>query len=280
MPVAAAVATVGAAAIGASSASKAAKKGANAVAAASDQATQLQRDMANYAINAGRPQTQAQGYLNALRLAGLGVPIGQVNQYMSDAYTASLQTLSDGASSGGAQSQRSRFRLPGIGGILQGGGEIEPGDQSFDASANAGGAAPQLGDDFDFSDFYRNTPGYQSGLDAQTQALERRAAAGGDYFSGALVEQAMRDASDYEDRNYWNYWNNLGNAFTPGSTSGQNSANQVAINFGDSAAANTRAAGQARATGYQQSGQAWGNFWQGAAGIPMYGLGQGWWGKG
>lgn len=275
MPAAAAIATVGAAAIGASAQSKAAKKAANAQVAAADRATQLERDAANYSINAGRPQTQAQGYLNALRLAGLGVPISQVNQYMGDAYAASLQNLPDGSSSGGGGGARL-----GGSGFFDSEGQPWNWDQTETVGASPSGAPTPLADDFQFSDFYRNTPGYQSGLDAQQSALERRAAAGGDYFSGDLVTQAMRNASDYEDRNYWNYWDNLGNAFTPGSTSGQNNASNVAINFGDAAAGNAIRAGDARATGYNAQGNIWGNFWQGAAGIPMYGQGQGWWGKG
>lgn len=275
-----AAAIVGSAVVGgvaASSAARsqasAARSAANAQTQAADQATQFQRDAANYSINASRPQTQAQSYLSGLRLAGLGVPTGQVNQYMSDAYSASLQNLPDGSSSGSG------------GGRLEFDSEGQP--INWNPSGNTNGpvsGAPQLGEDFNFSDFYRSTPGYQSGLDAQQSALERRAAAGGDYFSGDLVTQSMRDASDYEDRNYWNYWNNLGNAFTPGSTSGSDNASNVAINFGNSAATNATNAGNARATGYQQVGAAnanaaygWGNAITGAVGA--WGGYNGWWGK-
>lgn len=278
-----AAAIVGSAVVGgvasssaARSQSSAARAAANAQVEASREATQLQRDAANYSINANRPQTQAQSYLSGLRLAGLGVPMGQVNQYMSDAYAASLQNLPNGSSGvSGPQGRR---------------GDLDAEGQPWNWNNATGGAplsapvAPQLGEDFNFSDFYRSTPGYQAGLESQQDALERRAAAGGDYFSGDLVTQAMRNASDYEDRNYWNYWNNLGNAFTPGSTSGSDNASNVAINFGNSAAGNAINAGAARASGYQQAGAAnanaaygWANAING--GIGAWGAYNGWWGK-
>ncbi len=52
---------------------------------------------------------------------------------------------------------------------------------------------------------FRATPGYQSGLDAGTQAIERSAAARGTVLNGGTQKALTRYAGDYADQKYQTY---------------------------------------------------------------------------
>lgn len=264
-PVTAAVtiATTAAGAMSASAQSKAAKKSAQAVTAASDEATELERDTANYAIAQSAPVSRSQAEARARQMLMSGIPAAQVEQYLRDANAASYQTLPD-STGGGAR-------------VRQGYADSE--GQWVDGQTDPGGAPA-----YDTSwvrswnpqEWLRSTPGYEFNLKEGQKTLERSKAAGGDFFSGDTAVALTKFGQDYADSEWNDLWNEYGTLWGDGSAAKDGA--DVAINFGNNAAQNTMTAGQARATGYQQAGNAWGNFWQGAAGIPMYAYGQ--WGKG
>jgi hypothetical protein len=94
----------------------------------------------------------------------------------------------------------------------------------------------------------QNEPGYQFGLQQGQQALDRRLASGGNYFSGAALKGATRFAQDYAGTKYQDAFNrdsanktrtynflsgmtSLGeNAAAQTGNAGQNMANQVGAN--------------------------------------------------
>lgn len=261
MPVAAAVATVGAAAIGASASAKAAKKAANAQVAAADRATELQREIYYHQGALLAPSITASASARARQMLMQNYSPDEVKRFLMSTSAA----VNAPAGQPGVQGPRGS-------GFMDGEGQWQGFDgQTIDA---------QPGEDYSWVDSYDwapQSPSYQWRFDEGQRATERSKAASGDFFSGdamiALQERGQNAASQEFEAD----WRRLGELAGDGEQASQTTV-QVAGNFGDSAAANTRAAGQARATGYQQAGNAWGNFWQGAAGIPMYGLGQGWWG--
>lgn len=239
MPVAAAVATVGAAAIGASSASKAAKKAANAQVAATDAATALQRETYYDQRALLAPSITAGADARARQMLMMGYSPDQVRAYL--------------------RSTAAAVNAPGAGDTQR------PGGQFLDGFTNSEGQwAPQ-------------SPSYQWRFDQGQKAVERSKAAGGDFFSGDTAMALQNYGQNAASQEFEADWRRLGELAGDGTQATGTTVN-VAGQFGQSAANNTMAAGNARATGYQQAGNAWGNFWQGAAGIPMYGLGQGWWG--
>ena len=116
----------------------------------------------------------------------------------------------------------------------------------------------------------QNEPGYQFGLDQGNQALDRKAAAGGGYFSGAALKAAQRFGQDYAGPKYGeafnrdttsknNIYNRLQGIVSPGQvatsqvgSAGQNYANSVGNNL------------TANATAQGAAGIAGANSWQNA----------------
>lgn len=260
----AAAATIGAAAIGASAQAKAAKKSANAIAASTEAATELQRETYYDQRNLLAPSITAGASARARQMRMMGYSPEEVKRFL-----ASTSAAVNAPGAGETQGPGGRFSN----GFMNGEGQWEPGTgQTIDAVP---------GEDYSWVDDYDwapQSPSYQWRFGEGQRALERSKAAGGDFFSGDTAMALTEYGQNMGSQEFEADWLRLGELAGDGEQASQTTV-QVAGNFGDSAAANTRAAGQARATGYQQSGQAWGNFWQGAAGIPMYGAGQGWWGK-
>lgn len=271
MPAAAAVAAVGAAAVGASAQAKAAKKSANAISAASDQATALQGAIYNDQRNLLAPSITAGADARARQMLMMGYSPDQVKAYLRST-AAAVNAPAPGI--GGAQPQAGPRRFMGLdtNGFLNGEGQWEQGNgQTIDAVP---------GEDYSWVDGYDwapSSPSYQWRFDEGQRATERSAAANGDFFSGntmiALQDRGQNAASQEFEAD----WGRLGDLAGDGEQATGTTVN-VAGTYGANAANNIQTAGQARATGYRQAGNAWGNFWQGAAGIPMYAYGQ--WGKG
>lgn len=273
MPIGGAIAAVGSVAGGALAANasaKGAKKGAQAITDASDAATALQRETYYDQRNLLAPSITAGASARARQMLMQGYSPDEVKRFLA---STSAAVNAPAAGETGAQGQRGSNTVLGVndGGFFNGEG------QDYTGTGAPGVAQP--GEDFSWVDDYDwapQSPSYQWRFDEGTRATERSKAASGDFFSGdamiALQERGQNAASQEFEAD----WRRLGELAGDG-TQATGTTVQVAGNFGDSAAANTRAAGQARATGYQQSGNAWGNFWQGAAGIPMYAAGQGWW---
>lgn len=264
MPVAAAVATVGAAAIGASSASKAAKKAANAQVAAADAATNLQRETYYDQRALLAPSITAGASARARQMLMQGYSPDEVKRFLMST-SAAVNAPAAGEAQGRPGSNFAQ-------GYLNGEGQWEQG------TGTPGSAQP--GEDFSWVDSYDwapQSPSYQWRFDQGQKAVERSKAAGGDFFSGDTAMALQNYGQNAASQEFEADWRRLGELAGDGTQATGTTVN-VAGQFGQSAANNTMAAGNARATGYQQAGNAWGNFWQGAAGIPMYGLGQGWWG--
>lgn len=113
---------------------------------------------------------------------------------------------------------------------------------------------------------FRNTPGYQFGLDEGNKSVQASAAARGGLNSGATLKALTKFGNDYADQQgYTPYMNRLASLSGMAQTStnqtgqlGQNTANQIGNNQTN--------AGQARAGGIYGSANAWSNFGQQAAG--------------
>lgn len=258
---------MGAAAIGASASAKAAKKAANAQVTAANEATALERDTANYAISQSAPLSRSQAEARARQMLMSGIPADQVEQYLRDAYSASYQTLPDSSGGGGRVGM----------GYTDGEGQWVDGD-------GAPGSTPSYDTSWVRSwspqEWLRSTPGYEFNLKEGQRTLERSKAAGGDFFSGDTAMALTKFGQDYADGEWDDLWNQYGDLW--GGGSGSKDGADVAINFGNNAASNTMAAGRARASGYEQSGAAWNDFWKdavpGAVGAGYgYGTKNGWW---
>ena len=105
-----------------------------------------------------------------------------------------------------------------------------------------------------FSSFH-NSPDYQFALSQGTQELDRSAAARGRLDSGGYGQDLTRFGQGLAEGNYNSYYNRLQSMAGQGQTSannlgylGENSANQIGGNM--------MAAGQARASGYINQGNA------------------------
>jgi hypothetical protein len=114
-------------------------------------------------------------------------------------------------------------------------------------------------------------PGYAFRRDEGAKALERSAIAGGRAFGGAYDKALTRYGQDYASNEYQSAFNRLGVISGAGQTA-TGALSTAAQNYGQNAggymtaAGNARAqgvanAGNARASGYQAQGQAWGDFW-------------------
>ena len=106
----------------------------------------------------------------------------------------------------------------------------------------------------------QNEPGYQFGMAEGQKAIDRRAASGGGYFSGAALKAAQRFGQDYagtkfneafnrDTSNKTNKFNRLTGLISPGQTaanqvgtSGQNYAGAVGSNLTNNANAQGGAA--------------------------------------
>lgn len=120
--------------------------------------------------------------------------------------------------------------------------------------------APTIGS-WDPQAFLQSTPGYQFRLDQGQGALDRSAAARGGLFSGRTGLETTRFAQEYASSEWDNLYRQLGDISGAGREATQTTIN-IGQNYGQQAAGNLRYAGNARASGYQQSGDAWGNFWE------------------
>lgn len=105
---------------------------------------------------------------------------------------------------------------------------------------------------------FQNSPDYQFALDQGFKGLDRSAAAKGRLYSGGYGEDLTKFGQGLATQNYQNYMNNLGRL----SNTGQSTASGLGLlgaNFANNAAQNTIGAGQARASGYMDQGNAYGN---------------------
>ena len=110
---------------------------------------------------------------------------------------------------------------------------------------------------------FTKSPGYQFRLDEANKAIERSAAARGGLVSGRTGKELTRYSQNYATNDYDNFLNRYYQSLTPlqslagvGQTTASNQAaqgNQVASNVAN----NQMEAGNARASGYINSANAW-----------------------
>ena len=236
MPVAAVVATVAAGAIGAKVQSDAAKKAGKTAANAQLQAGQTQADAANRATDLQRQIYQDQ--------RGIYAPTATLG-----AGALARQSIMAGGDPNAARTFYS--------------------DQTRALNGTPGTDAGLEG--YDSNSWMTTDPGYAFRRDQGAKALERSAAARGQLFSGATGMALQRYGQDYASNEFQNAFNRLGTIAGQGQDATGNignaasgyadSASQSIMAAGSALAAGQRGAGQARASGYAASGDAWGNFW-------------------
>ena len=277
MPAAAAIAVVGSAAIGASAQAKAAKKSANAITQASDQATALQGQIYQDQRNLTTPSITAGATARAHQMLMAGYTLQQVKAYLMSTSAAVNSPIPgiDGSSTTAPTGPRN---VMGVNNPFYEGDTGTTDTQTIDAVP---GEDYSWVDSWNPSEALTSQPGYQFQFDTGQKALERSKAASGDFFSGDTATALHRYGQDFAS-NYWDkMWGQYGDLAGDGKDATGTVVN-VAGNYGNNAAENITRAGKARASGYQDAGNAWGSFWKdavpGAIGTGYgYGTKQGWW---
>jgi hypothetical protein len=105
---------------------------------------------------------------------------------------------------------------------------------------------------------FNNSPDYQFALDQGFKGLDRSAASKGRLYSGGYGEDLTKFGQGLATQNYGNYMNRLAGLSNTGQTSA-NSLGLLGANYANNAAQNTIGAGDARASGYTNSANSWGN---------------------
>lgn len=128
-------------------------------------------------------------------------------------------------------------------------------------------------------DAFRNTPGYQFGLDQGMKAVQASAAARGGLNSGATLKALQRYGNDYADQQgYTPYMNRLSGLFG-GAQTAASSMGQAGQNYAGAYGQNMNNASQARQQSTYNSANAW---QQGLNSLGyfanQYGTNNGWWG--
>lgn len=108
-------------------------------------------------------------------------------------------------------------------------------------------------------DRFRNTPGYQFGLQTGFDQVQASAAARGSLMSGATLKALQRFGNDYADQQgYTPYMNRLASLAGMGQTINSQNA-QLGMNYANQAGNNLLNAATARASGLRNSADAWGD---------------------
>lgn len=255
MPVGGAIAVVGSAAIGAKTQADAAKDAANAQVKASKKANALEREIYYDQRGLLAPSIRAGADARARQMLMMGYSPEAVKTYLRET-GASLAQPSQTQPAG-----RPRQRTP-IGNVMGGifGNASGGGNQPPPAPPTIN-AVP--GEDYSWVDDYdwqASSPSYGFRFDEGQRAFERSKAAGGDFYSGDTARGLTRYGQDFASTEFENDWNRLGQLAGDGTAATGTTVN-VAGAYGQRAGDNINRAGAARASGYQQAGNAWGNFW-------------------
>jgi hypothetical protein len=108
-------------------------------------------------------------------------------------------------------------------------------------------------------DAFRNTPGYQFGLNQGRRAVESSAAARGGLNSGAALKALTKFGNDYADQQgFTPYMNRLSGLFG-GAQTAAGQMGSYGANFANNYGQNLQNAAQARANSTYASNQAWNN---------------------
>jgi hypothetical protein len=126
-------------------------------------------------------------------------------------------------------------------------------------------------------DQFRNTPGYQFGLDQGNKSVQTSAAARGGLYSGAAMKALQRFGNDYADQQgFTPYMNRIASAAGIGQTNPVGSLTSAAGQYGQTAGGLMQNSANARASGMQNAANAQQQGYQDAAGF----LGQWYGGRG
>ena len=292
----------GASLLGGAMQSDAASDAADAQARASREANDLQRYIYDNNVRLNQPAIDAGnlGRNRLLQLLGLGgTPGGQsaesrdqlrsrmVGQFTRNTPgTPAVQAPTFGRENGTSDSTNYAEYLRALyAGELEG----RPGSSTIDETglqaaidaemARNSGIDSSAGDygslmrDFTGADL-QNEPGYQFGLAEGQKGLDRRAAAGGGYFSGAALKAANRFGQDYAGTKFNEAFNrdtanktNKFNRLTSLTGGGQTAANQTqaaGTNYANTVGGNITAMGNAQGASNIAQGNAWQNALTGA----------------
>ena len=113
-------------------------------------------------------------------------------------------------------------------------------------------------------DGFQTSPGYQFRVDEASKAIERSAAARGGLRSGATMDALQRRVQGVASDEYENFANRLANLAGIGQSSTAGSA-QSGQAYANQSAQTNMAAGNARASAYQNQANLWNQGLQGAA---------------
>lgn len=105
---------------------------------------------------------------------------------------------------------------------------------------------------------WRDSTGYQFGLDESLRSVQQGAASRGGLFSGAAMKALQDRGSQVANQGFGTYFNQIGAVAGQGQAANNSNAQAgqaYASNFGNA----TMAAGNARASAYQQRAGAWGD---------------------
>lgn len=147
------------------------------------------------------------------------------------------------------------------------------------AQAPAAQAQPQQPQDLaGIYDQWRNTPGYQFGLQEGNRSIEASAAARGGLNSGATLKALQRYGTDYADQQgYRPYMNSLASLFG-GAQQAVSNIGSAGSSYGSQAGQATQNAANARAQSTYDSASAWQQGLEGAWKYGnQFGQNQGWW---
>lgn len=109
----------------------------------------------------------------------------------------------------------------------------------------------------DYSQF-TNSPDYQFALQQGTQNLDRSAAARGSLYSGGYGQDLTKFSQGLASQNFNNYRNGLASLAGVGQTATQ-SLGQFGQNYANNASNSLMNSGNARASGYMNQANIWGN---------------------
>jgi hypothetical protein len=250
-----AVAVVGGSVVSAGAGMYSARQGSKAAVKGADRATEEQARQYDQTRNDFAPYREVgTGALSQLaRMYGIASP-GSGGYFNQQQYlSANPDIAADPWASQNAQEHYDKFgRFEGRASPMVGG---TPG--------NPGGAP-------DMSGFFES-PDYQFNLQQGQQAIDRSLAARGKALSGAGVKEGIRYASGMASGEFGNFYNRLSNLAGIGQTATGSTA-AAGANAANNIGQNHMFAGQARANGYMQTGQAVNNAVQG--GISNYMLSQ------
>lgn len=272
----AAVASVAGAALGANAQANAAEDAAGAISSSNDAATALQREQYYDSRAIMAPGAAAGAEAQARRMLMQGIAPDVVKAYLRDT-KAALATPAGAYSEGQLREMHPEsasywdgLENDGINGNAAEAREQFGDFRGYVQSQNQTGGGENAPDDgsYDWVDDYSwetSSPSYQFRFDEGAKAAKRKLASGGRYFSGAADKALTRYGQNVASQEFEADFDRFGAL----AGQGQDNADtvvQVGSNFADDAATNARDSGNARASAYSQSGNAWGDFWAGAGG--------------